>query len=63
MIQIAVFPSQFSAFVPRRCIASMIQISSQLPPVMSNPGLIVPDVAPVTPSIVSKHCSYTQSQQ
>jgi hypothetical protein len=48
--------------MPRRTILSAIQITPQLPPLPRDPDFIMPNVAPVAPSIIGKHCSRTQSQ-
>jgi hypothetical protein len=62
-IHIPVFAPQFSALVPRGPVVFPIQIAAQLPPVMRDPGLIMPDVPPFAPSIVGKHRSHTQPHQ
>jgi hypothetical protein len=47
--------------MPRRAIVSTVQIAAKLPPIMSDLGLVVPDVAPLPPAIVGKHGSRAQS--
>jgi hypothetical protein len=49
--------------MPRRAIVSAIQIMPQFAPVPRDPHFIMPNIAPVAPSVIGKHCSRTQSDQ
>jgi hypothetical protein len=46
----------------RIAIVSSVEIAPQLAPLMRDPRLIVPNIAPVAPAILGKHRSRTQSQ-
>src|ERR1019366_5566573 len=62
-IYVAVLAPEFSALVPRRAVVFTVQIAAKLPPIMSDLGLVVPDVAPLPPAIIGKHGSRAQSHQ
>jgi hypothetical protein len=49
--------------MPRRCIIPTVQIAPQFMPVQRDPHFIMPNVAPVAPSIVRNHCAHSRSNQ
>jgi hypothetical protein len=62
-IYVSVLAAQFPAFMLCRCIVSAVEIAPQLPAIVRDFGFIVPDVAPIAPSVLGKHRSSTQSNQ
>jgi hypothetical protein len=63
LANVAVLAAQFPALMPRRRIVSIVKIAPQLSAIMRDFSLVAPDVAPVTPPIVSEHGSRTKSQK
>jgi hypothetical protein len=63
MILVAIVAATFSALLTRRAVIPIVAVTANLASILNDPGVVMPDVAPVTPAILSKHCSGTQSDQ